>query len=478
MAPSSSKDPAQTAISNLFRAIQSQCKESYTENIQAYEEYLRALEATLADVQKAFTIEATAAAKKRNNLLPIHELPKELFTQILQQSLPNIKNNLIGNDFKRYTKQYYIRVYRLREVSSAWKLAVDYTPSLWTAISSACHPKVLSNALLRSAKAPLHLTLSELTRVMMFQPQTMVDISSTFLAQVGPTISRWSFVLFHLPGKSRAMVEQHLTKPAPLVESVRISLLTSMDGEGAVDLFGGQAGRLKDLTLQSFPMRWESPILRGVENLKIGGIGLALWLSQLLAILSDNSQLKQLSLSATDIQMNVLAPTEHRIPLSLMEELDLSIPGNVADILLKSIDIPRSDASFPIPICESIVRGSKSEVKALDRSRGSLLQPWSIPGKGTPIAPKFSFTFSYCSTESLWSWIEGVHLGLPNKVDLVLADQDLDEQVSAIERMARSPVVRSLYLSEDGAYYPTALELLSRALPADAGTGGNSLIQD
>ncbi|KAG8910604.1 hypothetical protein FRC00_007909 [Tulasnella sp. 408] len=493
MAPNSSNNPVRATISSLFQAIQSQCKESYMENIQAYEEYIRALDAALADVRKAITIEAATAAKKRNNLVPIHQLPKELFTQILQQSLPNIKNTLIGDDFKHYTKQYYRRVYRLREVSSAWNLAVDYTPTLWTAISSACHPQVLSNALVRSAKAPLHLTLSETTRVMMFQPQNMVDICSTFLAQVGPTISRWSFVLFHLPGTSRAMVEEHLTKPAPLVESVRISLGASMDGEGAVDLFGGQAGHLKDLTLQSFPMRWESPILRGVENLKIGGTGLALRLSQLLAILSDNRRLKQLSFSTAEMQMDVSAPTERKIHLSLMEELSFSIPGDVADILLKSIDIPvcrnlrleidmRNFARpqflngvmlhFRSRICESIIRSSKSEVKVMDISRGPLLQPWSIPGKGTRTAPKLFFIFFGCSAESMWSWIEEVHLGLPNKVDLVLADQDLDERVSAIERMARSPVVGSLYLSEDGAYYPTALELLSRALPADAGTGG------
>ncbi|KAG8894179.1 hypothetical protein FRC00_009373, partial [Tulasnella sp. 408] len=118
------------AISNLFQAIQSQCKESYTENLQAYEKYLKALEATLADVQKAFKIEATAASKKWNSLVPIHQLPKELFTQILQPSLPNIPHNVISDQVIRYTKDYYINVYRLREVSSAWKSAVDRTPDL------------------------------------------------------------------------------------------------------------------------------------------------------------------------------------------------------------------------------------------------------------------------------------------------------------------------------------------------------------
>ncbi|KIO16213.1 hypothetical protein M407DRAFT_232998 [Tulasnella calospora MUT 4182] len=241
-------------------------------------------------------------------------------------------------------------------------------------------------------------------------------------------------------------------------------------------------------------MRWESPILRGVETLEIGGLGSALRLSQLLAILPGNTQLKQLLLSVADIQTDVLAPAKSKIVLCRMEVLRLSkTSGNVAEILLENIDVPvcrnlhlEIDMSkfaapqflsgtmlqFRAQICDSIVRGSKSQVKALDMYRGSLHRPWNIPRKGPPIAPNFHFRFSGCSAESMWSWIEEVHLGLPNKVGLILEDQDLEGQISALERMTKSPVMGSLFLSEDGAYYPTALELLGRALPVDTKTSG------
>ncbi|KAG8910605.1 hypothetical protein FRC00_007910 [Tulasnella sp. 408] len=400
----------------------------------------------------------------------------------------------INGGARPYTKQYYISVYRFREVSSAWKLAVDCTPGLWAAISSDCHPKVLSNALLRSAKAPLYptlnLTFDEATGA---QSQAMADMCSTFLAQVGPEISRWRSVLFYLPGTSRAMVEEHLTKPAPLAENVGISVWTRMKGEGTVDLFNGQADRLKVLALQSFPMRWESPILRGVEKLKIGGWGLALRLSQLLAILSDSTRLKKLFLSTPEIQLDVLNPLDHKIPLGLLEELHLEtpqLPGKVANILLKSIDIPvcrnlhldidmdnfegpqllsETMLQFRSRICESIIRSSKSEVQTSGRI---LHHPWNIPGEGTPIAPKFHFLFSDCSTESMWSWIEEVHLGLPTKVDLSTYPLYIEEEIEPLKRMARSPVVGSLHLTEGGTYHTVAFELLSHALPVDAGTGG------
>ncbi|KAG8892639.1 hypothetical protein FRC00_011783, partial [Tulasnella sp. 408] len=440
-------------------------------------------------------IEATVAAKKWNNLVPIHQLPKELFTQILQQSLPNIQQTItIDGGARPYTKQYYISVYRFREVSSAWKSAVDCTPGLWAAISSDCHPKVLSNALLRSAKAPLdptlNLTFSEATDA---RSQAMADMCSTFLGQVGPEISRWRSVLFYLPEKSRAMADEHLTKPAPLVESVGIFVWRPMEGEGTIDLFNGKADRLKVLALHSFPMRWESPILRGVEKLKIGGWGLALRMSQLLAILSDSTRLKQLFLSTPKIELDVLIPLYYKIPLGLLEELHLvrpPLPGKVAEILLKSIDIPvcknlhleidmenfegpqllsGAMLQFQPRICESIIRSSKSEVQT---NSIILHQPWNIPGEGTPIAPKFHFLFSDCSTESMWSWIEEVHLGLPTKVNLIMSNLYGEEEVEPLQRMARSPVVGSLHLSEGGLYYPAALELLGHALPVDAGTGG------
>ncbi|KAG8902009.1 hypothetical protein FRC01_009692, partial [Tulasnella sp. 417] len=59
-----------------------------------------------------------------------------------------------------------------------------------------------------------------------------------------------------------------LEKPAPVLEELRLELVDE-SFVGLVNLFRGQASRLRDVVLENIPFRWDSAVLAGLRSLKI-----------------------------------------------------------------------------------------------------------------------------------------------------------------------------------------------------------------
>lgn len=427
--------------------------------------------------RKAFATEVVATAKMMNALSPIHQMPKEVFAQIIQHSLSPIQNSPSCFYLALVTREYYTHLYRLRSVSSAWKSLVDSSPCLWTEISFVCHPKVLSKALKLSAQAPLNIILSNKT----YGRSEAVLTSPEFLAQVGPTIGRWGSGNFSLSRSSGEIVQQYLTTAAPLLESVRISMEEGMEGHGAIDLFAGQADRLRALALHSFPARWDSQIFRRLGNLEIGGQDLNLKLSQLVAILSNNLELKELSIGALAVHVDDASPYEYPLSLPRLEMFTISqMPLRVTEFLLAQLDIPAcraistrldndplatpdaySKAMLPFRnrLHAALVASSKSTIhfKTMQHGLNPDTLTWEIPGMNTPEAPGFSFHFVGWRVGSVWSWVEESLDGLEQQVHLGMNHRGTLED---IECLVESHMVDSIAVDDRALGYGHLLDIL------------------
>lgn len=427
--------------------------------------------------RKAFATEVTATAKMMNARSPIHQMPKEVFAQIIQHSLSPIRYSPSCFSLIQVTREYYTHLYRLRSVSSAWKWLVDSSPRLWTEISFACHPKVLSKALKLSAQAPLNIIFSN----KIHGRSGAVLTSPEFLAQVGPTIGRWGSGNFDLSRSSREIVRQYLTTAAPLLESVGISMGQGMEGHGAIDLFAGQADRLRALSLHSFPARWDSQIFRRLEKLEIGGRDLNLKLSQLVAILSNNSELKELSIGGLPVHVDDASAYKYPISLPRLEMFTISqMPLHVTEFLLARLDLPACRAistrldNDPLATADAykkamlpfrnrlhatLVASSKSTIHFIRMQAGLNLDQvtWEIPGTNTPKAPGFSFHFVDWRIESVWSWVEESLDGLEHQVHLGLHDRRTWE---GIECLTGSHMVDSISVDDQAPGYGRLLDIL------------------
>ncbi|KAG9013433.1 hypothetical protein FRB90_006054, partial [Tulasnella sp. 427] len=254
--------------------------------------------------------ELIKAAVPLSSQSPIQRLPEEIFAEIVAQSLGLIRHSPSKFDSIHPTTAYYIQLYRFRHVATSWKELIDSTPQFWTEISSFCPPNVVWIALVKSAEAPLHITLGNPIQrgpdlsFLSSAPRTSESKTTTldtFWSYAGPQIPRWKSASFHFLPNPTPIAQKFLVNPVPLLERVQITRMEDFGPEfssvTAVDLFGGQAESLKELSIRSFPILWESPLLRQVEVLTIEGRGLNIKIQQLVDILRDNGKLRDLTLN-------------------------------------------------------------------------------------------------------------------------------------------------------------------------------------
>lgn len=198
--------------------------------------------------------------QKRNDLTPIHRLPPELITKLfhIASHTGHIQNILPI-------------LHILAQVCRKWNILILQTPSLWTEISATFHPFDLKISLRRSRNAPLTIK---------FGPETLSFQSPDKVPEVCRQLHRWAWAELYLADWSR--IGPFLEQPAPLIESIGIGCL---GGEVTVDLFAGQAPRLRHITLAYVCVPFHSPIFSRLETLAIKNIHFGPSTSQLRHIL-------------------------------------------------------------------------------------------------------------------------------------------------------------------------------------------------
>ncbi|KIO27493.1 hypothetical protein M407DRAFT_23306 [Tulasnella calospora MUT 4182] len=226
------------------------------------------------------------------SIFPISELPPELFALVLQFSLPRI--DPMGWIWKPDECIPYIReLYKLRRVSTAWRDAIDGTPSLWMLVSSTWPREVVDTALLRSAAGPL----------IVHMPRSCVSTSSSreFIHLVNSHRSRWVAAVLALPGE---MLPEITEAPIPRLHTLKLALARGSITWGnnriipCTPTFVDTLANLEHLNLNHFLFDWEevAGTFRKLRTLMLINQRHCITFNQLFQIIGNNLLLEEIGL--------------------------------------------------------------------------------------------------------------------------------------------------------------------------------------
>ncbi|KAG8955879.1 hypothetical protein FRC04_006326 [Tulasnella sp. 424] len=90
--------------------------------------------------------------RRRNSLLPVSRLHRELLHSVFQLALPNQR---FGRSYRYHPFEYYDALFTIRQVSHSWDCEISTTPLFWTLTSSEFSSPFLDLVLERSQDAAL-----------------------------------------------------------------------------------------------------------------------------------------------------------------------------------------------------------------------------------------------------------------------------------------------------------------------------------
>lgn len=245
----------------------------------------------------------------------IDNLPDEIFILIFSTMLREEDSKSRLFDTMEHPR---IRA-TLSLVSRNWHRIVYFTPSLWTTILQSNSPAYINFALEKSGQMPLKAYLD--SDYVTLPPSAEVACSQ---------VHRWKFARISI-GEHRP---KYLTVPAPLLEEVEVRGL-----EGStIDLFGGQAPRLKRIDLTAVSIPWSSGLFSGLEVLSLWMLRPAV--DEIISILAASPSLQALKL----IHCNIEPPAHdfHRsVRLSQLQQIIwCGMDSRVVGVLLDNIRSP------------------------------------------------------------------------------------------------------------------------------------------
>ncbi|KAG9004581.1 hypothetical protein FRB94_002257 [Tulasnella sp. JGI-2019a] len=274
--------------------------------------------------------------RSRNHNRPLYQLPFEILTEVLSLAL---------QDDISFPRIYMQQLRMFASVSHQWLLLVKGTPSFWKLASSDMPLPLLQQVLSRSAGHLLDIV---------YAAKRHDDIPShLFTALVVEHAHRWRslIVLEHSSYEERedeayrSLV--HVSAPVLGV----MTFLRSREPNAAMDLFSGEARRLRCVTLRSFYVPWESKMLSSLTTLNLEGPqGRGPSRVQLLASLAASPGLIELKLKNFEYpkRINAAPPQTISVGLPMLETLGITgISQELTHNLLATIHAPRC-TSFEI----------------------------------------------------------------------------------------------------------------------------------
>lgn len=193
--------------------------------------------------------------------------------------------------------------HKLRSVCRWWDEALTNCPWFWTTLrgSQIPHSKALQRALKYSRDGPLDIEICDWSILELTRDQLRRIMRPELLAQQ----YRWRSleVVVERTSALDAMAAA-LRRPAPALERANIrNKYSSSCRSEPLDLFGGRAPLLRDLTLEGFILPPESSLISGLRSLTLylnqfseSSDASNLLLSNLSKVLLDCHQLRELSL--------------------------------------------------------------------------------------------------------------------------------------------------------------------------------------
>ncbi|KAG9027069.1 hypothetical protein FS837_004393 [Tulasnella sp. UAMH 9824] len=228
-------------------------EKNYQTQLQAIEEEINAMEETLTSAQTSLNARIVQRKKHRNSMIRFNQLPLEIASNILWLS---IVDPWPRKDYYSFLK----RQQTISQVCSLWRILVEGSPRFWSIIELPCPLAAISHLLDKSQFSGLDINNFEDSRYMGRSTQMR------YLSLIAPHTHRIRSLTLFLqhPDGLVAVLE----KPAPMLEELKLDA-DPYNVVQALDLFCGQASRLRDVTLQNIAVRWDSDVLAGLRSLRI-----------------------------------------------------------------------------------------------------------------------------------------------------------------------------------------------------------------
>ncbi|KAG8896315.1 hypothetical protein FRC00_006140 [Tulasnella sp. 408] len=252
-------------------------------------------------------------------MVPLHQLPIEIFVRIITRALePYI-------DFRLPGFTYLARLVPLRQVCRHWKDVIEGTPSLWSTIDILDPAAITSTAISRSAGHPLNIIAapSGLVWHSFLPSDDFPDGLDEFINTAMTLSTRWRSVQLVVESSEKALAI--INTPAPFLQTLELKSTTtiwlgSQKGEAA---FQGSHPQLRRLGLYGVAIQWDSCLLRGLQHLHISEVsGFAPSCEEILGILGACPGLVGLDLSLEGAE--VVGVHKKATPFTLTELRSLS----------------------------------------------------------------------------------------------------------------------------------------------------------
>lgn len=299
-----------------------------------------------------YTITAILNDRGHNNPPPIHRLPLELLSTIIQEV---------------HSGQSYRMLFAIRFVCSLWMKFIDSSPEFWCSISLEHKPNLLMILLQNSKSMPLSVQYSP------DQIDEEEEQITDFLQLVAPSTGRWKTLEYrsHSPAFDERIVSLPLRNLETLVVEVR-GMPTPVHYNGFLD-----APKLQHIKFKSFTLDWRTiPNLRVVE---LSGIDIGLLMNHLHLLFKASPSLESLDIKAdfpstTDRNLSDLPQTPTLLP-KLQRLIVWQLESGPRSRLLNLIDCPNVRHFFATSIFDSDSESLASVLELMGRFIGGPRQP-------------------------------------------------------------------------------------------------------
>ncbi|KAG8903818.1 hypothetical protein FRC01_008978, partial [Tulasnella sp. 417] len=216
---------------------------------------------SLEEVVTSLKTRSIQRRKERNSLIRFNRLPTEIASNILWLSIADPWQQ----DFSRSFLQ---RLRIISSVCSSWRTLVEGSPRFWSIIEFSSPEPVILDLLRKSGSSPLEIKCFSDGDYDCTAPWGFADDNMGGRYRlISPHTDRIRSLI--LSASTMHGLASILKNPAPILEELRLDIEDNFGVGEPLDLFCGQAGRLRDVVLWNIPFRWDSAVLAGLSSLKI-----------------------------------------------------------------------------------------------------------------------------------------------------------------------------------------------------------------
>ncbi|KIO32006.1 hypothetical protein M407DRAFT_19031 [Tulasnella calospora MUT 4182] len=315
---------------------------------------LRILDDSIATMERSLassltTVEAVRllaqARKERNAQAPINQLPIELLATLFNAAV--ISPRFVPSD-----QSHLQRLGTIAKVCSRWSIIVKNTPSLWAVVEPKVSNETLFFLLEQSKKSPLTIMLGRGYNQNRDKgmSRALWAASSRITKKILPEIIRWQTV--DVGVEKRHSIIRGLESPAPILEEFNFHLELPWT-DGPVDLFRGEAPRLRQLRLSGLPLAWpqNQELFQNLTDLDMNRI----WehgptLAELLNAIHASPRLQTLTLRDVVFSPNSVMTYPRPMVLKSLKKMSITVFSYLhSQIILSSIHAPALKTLIVVP---------------------------------------------------------------------------------------------------------------------------------